>query len=221
MHSKSSVYWGEVQSAFKSLITAKRARPMGLLSLCIVTLTLVGCGGEAPPCPSGTRLEGQAPSAKLIKQLKEDQKMPSSFEAVCVIDRPRGALRHGEYRRWYGDGETLRESVTYEGGVKHGPYVYYYPSGQVLEQGTHQYGLKQGRFSSFHKTGAIHIEGEYVDNKRSGDFVVTSDNGMNIQKGPYFMGHKHGKWVSKYIPLRGEPLLVKYFYHYGVVINEP
>ena len=185
------------------------------------SIALVACGGEAPPCPSGTKLEGRAPSAKLIKQLKKEQKMPYDWEAVCVIERPRGTLRHGEYRRWYADGVTLRESVMYEGGVKHGPYTYYYPSGQILEQGTHQYGLKQGRFSTFHKNGAVHVEGEYADNKRSGDFTVTSDNGMNIQKGPYFMGQKHGKWISKYIPLKGEPLLVKYFYHYGVVINEP
>jgi antitoxin component YwqK of YwqJK toxin-antitoxin module len=182
---------------------------------------LTACGGEAPACPSGTELEGRVPTAKLLKELKKEQKMPREFEAVCVIQRPRGTLRHGEYRRWYGDGVTLRESVIYEGGVKHGPYTYYHPNGQVLEQGTHQYGLRQGRFTTFHKNGGLHVEGEYVDNKRSGDFVVTSDNGMNIQKGTYFMGHKHGKWVSKYIPLRGETLQVKYFYHYGVVVNEP
>jgi hypothetical protein len=67
----------------------------------------------------------------------------------------------------------------------------------------------------------VHEEGFYADNKRSGDITVTSDNGMHIQKGNYFMGQKHGRWSSEYIPLKGEPVTIKSFYHYGMVINEP
>jgi hypothetical protein len=193
-------------------------------SLALIALALsllsVACS-EAPPCPSGSFLQGEAPTPKLLKSLIEKGEHRASYESVCMIPGPHGPLMHGVYQAWYGDGKTLRASITYEGGVKHGEYKLYYESGQLKEEGSYQYGLKQGRFSTYHRNGNLHVEGTYVDNKRSGDFTITSDNEMNIQKGPYFMGYKHGNWTSEYVPLKGESVTLKAFYHYGVVVNTP
>ncbi len=183
------------------------------------SVALAACG-ESAPCPSGSALEGVIPTPEKLKALREEGPVPS-LEAVCVIPGAHGYLRHGVYRRWFRGGEQLQESITYEGGVKNGPFTVYYEDGQKREEGTYEYNLKQGRFTTYHRNGKPNMEGTYVDGKMEGDFTVTSADEMHIQKGPYFHNTRHGKWTSEYIPLKGAPIIIKAFYHYGLVVNEP
>ncbi|MBM4290761.1 MAG: hypothetical protein FJ138_04435 [Deltaproteobacteria bacterium] len=160
------------------------------------------------------------PTAEKLQALREEGPVPA-LEAVCVIPEPRGPVRHGVYRRWFPGGERLQESITYEGGVKHGPFELYYEDGQKREEGSYEYNLKQGRFSTYHRGGGVHMEGTYVDGKMDGEFKITSQDEMHVQEGTYSHGMRHGRWTSEYIPLKGAPIVLKAFYHYGLVVNSP
>ena len=186
------------------------------LSVSVTSLTLlllvclVGC--DSSPCPSGQTLEGAFPNAEALKENPY-----RSFDAACVLPGPHGTLRHGFYKKWYPGGKLLKAEYTYEGGIKHGEYTLYYPSGNKKEAGSYLYGIKNGKYAAWHRNGLIHIEGEYADGQKNGDFAIYSDNGKMIKKGPYFIGVKHGKWTNEYIPLRGESVTIKSFYHYGQI----
>ena len=173
--------------------------------------SLIGCE-PAPPCPSGTELEGELPPTE---EEALDKSKHKSFEASCVIPGASGTLRHGFYKQWYRGGRVLKSRYTYEGGAKHGEYRLYFADGTVRESGKYRFGIQHGRYQSFHRNGQVHIEGEHQDGKKSGDFVITSSNGTHVQKGPYFLGMKHGKWTSEYMSLNGRKISFLSIYHYG------
>ena len=171
-------------------------------------LSLIGC--NSPPCPEGKTLEGQLPNEKALQENPY-----RSFEAACVIPGTHGNLRHGFHKKWYPGGKQLKSVYQYEGGIKHGEYTLYYADGKLQEEGAYRFGIMHGKYTSWYRNGNVHIEGEYADGQKNGDFAIYSDNGKVIKKGPYFIGVKHGKWTSEYIPLKGETILLKSFYHYG------
>jgi antitoxin component YwqK of YwqJK toxin-antitoxin module len=148
---------------------------------------------ESSPCPDQTELMGEMPPTSEAELAKAKYK---NFEASCVVQGAHGKLRHGFLKTWYRGGRVLKSQYTYEGGVKNGDYSLFYPDGQLRETGKFRFGIKHGRWISYHRNGKIHMEGEYQDGKKSGDFIVTSDSGTHIQKGPYFLDMKHGMWRS-------------------------
>lgn len=166
----------------------------------------------APPCMSETTLEGQMPPSQEAELKKVANK---SFEASCVIESTHGKIRHGFHKTWYPGGRALKSEHLYDGGILNGEYTLYFSDGTIRETGSYRFGLKHGRYKSFHRNGKIHMEGMYQDGKKNGDFVVTSSNGTHIQKGPYFLDLKHGKWSSEYLSLNGRKISLLSFYHYG------
>lgn len=184
---------------------------------CMIALGgLIGCE-PPPPCPSDSQLQGELPPTEEAGLRKVAGKV---FEGACVIPGPHGPLMHGFSKVWYRGGRVLQSHYTYEGGVKNGEYMLYYPDGKLRESGNYRFGLQHGRYKTFHRNGKPHIEGEFQDGKKSGDFTIYSNNGMHVQKGPYFLGMRHGLWEDTYLPLSGEKLILSSHYHYGRTISQ-
>ena len=114
-------------------LSARPLSSLALSALALSALALSACA-DPSPCPSGSALEGVIPTPEKLKVLREEGPVPA-LEAVCVIPGSHGPLRHGLYRRWFPGGEQLQESITYEGGVKHGPFTRYYEDGTKREEG--------------------------------------------------------------------------------------
>ena len=192
-------------SAKKSSACVRACMTFSFLCCC---LSLVAC--DSSPCPEGRTLEGQLPNEKALTENPY-----RSFEAACVIPGTHGNLRHGFHKKWYPAGKLLKSVYQYEGGIKHGEYTLYYADGKPKEEGSYRFGIMHGKYTTWYRNGNVHIEGEYADGQKNGDFAIYSDNGKVIKKGPYFIGMKHGKWTSEYIPLKGETVMIRSFYHYG------
>ena len=164
------------------------------------------------PCPDQTELQGEIPPTSEAELAKVKYK---SFEASCVVPGAHGKIRHGFYKTWYRGGKVLKGQYTYEGGIRNGDYSLFYPNGQLRETGKYRFGIKHGRWVSYHRNGNLHMEGEYQDGKKSGDFIVTSPSGTHVQKGPYFLDMKHGLWRSEYEAGNGRKIQLSAVYHYG------
>jgi len=61
---------------------------------------------------------------------------------------------------------------------------------------TDEQGWKQGHWTEFPGDGLLAAEGEYVDDKKHGQWVLQYDSGAE-SKGPFMSGKKHGHWVFR------------------------
>lgn len=59
------------------------------------------------------------------------------------------------------DGRRLSSKESYVDGVRHGPYVWYFESGVVFEEGTYENGRLSGPYRAYWETGGLYEEGSY------------------------------------------------------------
>jgi len=58
-------------------------------------------------------------------------------------------------------GRRLSSVEAYENGVKHGPYAWYFPTGQLFEEGTYVDGRLHGPYRAYWEDGELYEEGTY------------------------------------------------------------
>lgn len=104
-----------------------------------------------------------------------------------------GSLGTGEWKYWYDSG-VLRAKGNFDSGKKHGTWSYwhkngnlkteesieknqinaiirYHPNGQLKQKGEKRYGLKHGKWTYYNESGEKFMEGEYVRDKRQGEWI--------------------------------------------------
>lgn len=125
-------------------------------------------------------------------------------------------VKHGEYRRYYLNGE-MQELITYAHGRKHGRFVYYheadakkveghyrhgqlhgeirryYSSGQLRREATFREGTLQGPFTTYYRNGQVHEEGAYRDGRRHGAYTEHRRDGTLLMTGTYRAGRLSGE----------------------------
>ena len=90
-----------------------------------------------------------------------------------------------------------------------GEYLELYNNSLPKMRGQKVDGIRQGKWKSWHFTGAIASEGTYIDGKEDGIYTVYFDNGQIRHKGRYEMGKQTGNW--KFYSEEGELLLDSIF----------
>ncbi|NQU48244.1 MAG: toxin-antitoxin system YwqK family antitoxin [Planctomycetes bacterium] len=78
-------------------------------------------------------------------------------------------VRHGDFKRWFQNGE-LAEKGKYRNGVKSGTWFTYYESGDVKSSGKYNKDNQKGAWKFYYPSKQLKAEGEFVD------------------------GHRHGRW---------------------------
>ena len=100
---------------------------------------------------------------------------PFSGLAFATLDARAGgvgqrlSLTRGEYDGPFASiaaERRLSSREIYLDGVKHGPYQWYFESGQLFEEGTYVEGRLNGPYRAYWETGELYEEGTY----RGGDF---------------------------------------------------
>lgn len=76
----------------------------------------------------------------------------------------------------------------------HGPYVRWYPDGQILERGIYESGRRVGEWETFHANGQLAWKAMYLDDWRHGPFVSFHANGAEAERGTYEHGNRVGQW---------------------------
>ena len=68
---------------------------------------------------------------------------------------------------------------------KDGPWVAYYPNGQLRAQGTYEDGKLDGPYVSYYENGQLEEQGNYKDGKEEGLWVYYFENGQLRSEGIY------------------------------------
>ena len=68
---------------------------------------------------------------------------------------------------------------------KDGPWVAYYPNGQLRAQGTYKNGELDGPYISYYENGQLEEQGNYKDGKEVGLWVYYFENGQLRSEGIY------------------------------------
>jgi hypothetical protein len=68
---------------------------------------------------------------------------------------------------------TGKTQGSFRNGKKDGPWVTYYPNGQLGSKGTYKDGKKEGLWVSYWDSGDLQSKGTYKDGKRDGPWVYT------------------------------------------------
>lgn len=117
------------------------------------------------------------------------------------------------------NGRQLSSKEAYLDGIKHGPYEWYFETGQLFEQGTYKNGRLDGPYRAYWETGELYEEGTYRDGRFDGprrwyidgrliELVTYRDgemqglyeryaeNGDLDLKGMLFDGQACGTWIE-------------------------
>tara|TARA_X000000368_G_C22746798_1_gene586479 strand:+ start:47 stop:673 length:627 start_codon:yes stop_codon:yes gene_type:complete len=89
-------------------------------------------------------------------------------------------------------------------GLLHGSYKLY-DWGTIHQEFTYEFGILEGPFKEYCRTGKVKVSVDYKNGKRNGDYrsihclESDKDGGVLIQEtGTYLNGRKDGEWISKY-----------------------
>jgi antitoxin component YwqK of YwqJK toxin-antitoxin module len=72
--------------------------------------------------------------------------------------------------------------------IRHGLFVAYSTSGQIVSEGQYVEGLEQGVWRSFHGSGVLAAEGEYRDGQEHGVWNFWNDDGTHEKSVTYENG---------------------------------
>lgn len=111
--------------------------------------------------------EESGPSKIMIGEVEGTQYWDGDFRTVTYPDGRlfiRGRLRDGKeegvHESWRPDG-TASSSVTWIGGIRNGPAVYYSAAGSVLSRGSYTKGYMEGLWETYYETGQRESAGNY------------------------------------------------------------
>lgn len=116
----------------------------------------------------------QSSDQTLVKETWEDGTARLEYE---VQQEPgKDPVRHGDYKRWYQNGE-LEEKGKYRHGMKSGTWFFYYQNGNVKSSGKYNKDIQKGTWKFFYPTKQLKAEGEIVDGQRDGRWQEWLEDG--------------------------------------------
>ena len=135
--------------------------------------------------------------------------------AMLVALGGAGCEPRKEYTRHYWpDGALKGEGVLLAGGMLsdkafHGPWIYYYPSGEKWKEGRWDFNTRVGVWRIYHRDGALLAEGELRGTARVGEWKWWYPNGQLAAEGSFSRqeysnetghrgGYASGPWVFFY-----------------------
>lgn len=92
---------------------------------------------------------------------------------------------------------SLRSSVNYKDGVKHGEAKNYYENGKVKLAMTYNNGKKEGKSYFYYKDGSLYRESDYIENKLDGIRKIYKSGKLKAEI-PYKAGQP-GKGLKEYL----------------------
>ena len=111
---------------------------------------------------------------------------------------------------------TGQVQVSFKNGQKDGPWVFYYPNGQLKEKGDYKNGEREGSWVEYYEHGQLRDKGDYKNGEKEGPRVSYWDNGQVFEKGDFKNGKREGPWVSYW---QNGQLEMKGDYKNGVMVD--
>jgi len=156
------------------------------ISSALLLLPLSGCVHTSVSRPNCAGLGEQRVSASARETVEEDWPDGSPRLRKQVRRLPDGnAVDHGEYTRWYPNGQVEYECFFAE-GKKHGVTTMWHRNGQVWTKDHHVHGVRHGVFCTWDDTGQLRKEEQYCDGLPCGTWTVWGAGGevkIRVEKG--------------------------------------
>lgn len=112
-----------------------------------------------------------------------------------IYTKDRTAERGRQYY-WYRAGEISSSYGAAGGPVLHEDYTKYYASTKLAEKGRFFYGLKTGRWRTWHTNGNFYKEEHWQNGRKSGAYKEFDSEGKLLLTGRYSADKKAGKWIN-------------------------
>lgn len=81
-------------------------------------------------------------------------------------------------------------------GQLHGEAKYFFETGQLMRTGTHENGLRTGKWITYNETGLMVGLAFYIAGKKDGTWIAWDDNGKKRFEMNYKNGEKTGTWIQ-------------------------
>jgi uncharacterized protein len=91
----------------------------------------------------------------------------------------------------------VQQKGNFAGGVPHGPWKWFYETGELLRDENYYRGRQDGEMVEYHKNGEIVAKGKFIDGYKTGDWYYHV--GDHIQEGAYKAGKREGVWKNYYL----------------------
>lgn len=95
-------------------------------------------------------------------------------------------------------GGHLFALVSYESGVKQGPFLEYHVNGQLATAGWHVGGSLNGNWRTWNDAGVLVESGMFVGGKEEGSWEYWRQDGTKCARGCYVQGVREGEWRGWY-----------------------
>ncbi|MBN2681874.1 MAG: hypothetical protein JXR58_05165 [Bacteroidales bacterium] len=100
----------------------------------------------------------------------------------------------GNWKFYYPSGEIMEEGE-YKNNKRTGDWKFYYPSGKVEQTGSYIAGNETGTWKFYAESGQLLMEENYLKGKREGAFREFDRNGLLINEGEFYEDNKTGIWT--------------------------
>jgi antitoxin component YwqK of YwqJK toxin-antitoxin module len=118
------------------------------------------------------------------------------------------------WKEWFDNG-VLRYEITYKNNLKDGPVIYYDETGMKTMIITFKEGAYDGKYTQFNETGVAVVDGQYVMDKKNGEWIYRQADSKIIRRENYNLGRPSGTW-TEYYP-NGTPQTQKSFNKNGAL----
>ena len=100
----------------------------------------------------------------------------------------------GQVNTYYTYG-GLKESYTFNNGLRDGPFFELLASGRPSIEGAFSGGKKQGKWLFYFPNGNIEKQQSFIQDSLDGSYQVYFENGVLQTEGSYQLGKKEGTWI--------------------------
>ncbi len=202
---------------FKSSVNMRLFGGLRLVVLCAIAFcTAAGCGsvdetptasGDAVPTPENpatatTNYPGGALREQYQYFLQDDESIWHGAYSAFYEDgavEVTGFYAHGQRdSTWAFFDATGRKTLqhTWNRGRRwSGPFILYWPNGQISEYGFYREGLWHGAYTSYFQSGQVEIRTQYLDDQLHGTYIEFYETGTRKLVGSYDNGFKSGLWT--------------------------
>jgi len=113
-------------------------------------------------------------------------------EGVYVNEE--GQKYSGVYISYYQD-EAKEAVYSIKDGLENGSVEFYYPTTEIMEQGSFKEGLKHGKWTRWSVKGNKLAEANYSKGKKDGKWLIWDELGIKRYEMYYTKGTKTGTWM--------------------------
>ena len=119
------------------------------------------------------------------------------YDIECYVSLEK--LKHfadGRVYYWYKTGDIHQSRSRVGGYVLHDTYTKYYKSKQLAEQGSFDFGLKDGEWRTWYENGNPNTILQWKKGRKHGIYIKYEENGALVQSGFYSNNKKSKTWIN-------------------------